>query len=59
MGLTPFRITISDASCQKRLFHSLTLTLSIYGLEVVIRKDDPGKVLVSILRGLVDGHKNR
>uniref|UniRef100_A0A8D2ZEQ9 VWFD domain-containing protein n=1 Tax=Scophthalmus maximus TaxID=52904 RepID=A0A8D2ZEQ9_SCOMX len=52
MGLTPFRITISDASCQKRLFHSLTLTLSIYGLEVVIRKDDPGKVLVSILRGL-------
>ncbi|XP_071325188.1 IgGFc-binding protein [Trachinotus anak] len=44
--LTPFSITISDASCYKRLFHSLTLTLSVYGLEVVVRKDDPGKVLV-------------
>nr|XP_046255484.1 IgGFc-binding protein-like isoform X2 [Scatophagus argus] len=44
-GLTPFNITISDASCHKRLFHSLTVTLSIYGLEVAVRKDDPGKVL--------------
>lgn len=48
-GQTPFSVTISDASCRKRLFHSLNLTLSIYGLEVAVRKDDPGKVLVSIL----------
>ncbi|XP_070690944.1 IgGFc-binding protein [Pempheris klunzingeri] len=45
-ALIPFSITISDANCQKRLFHSLNLTLSIYGLEVVVGKDDPGKVLV-------------
>ncbi|XP_041798261.1 IgGFc-binding protein-like [Chelmon rostratus] len=44
-GLTPFSITISGASCHKRLFHSLNLTLSIYGLEVIVRKDEPGKVL--------------
>lgn len=51
-GLTAFNITISDANCHKRLFHSLTITLSIYGLMVVLRKDDPGKVLVSTLQGL-------
>ncbi|XP_063735180.1 IgGFc-binding protein-like [Eleginops maclovinus] len=45
-GLTPFTITISDASCHKRLFHSLDLTLSIYGLELVVRKVDPQKVMV-------------
>lgn len=46
-GLTPFNITISDANCYKRFFHSLTLTLSMYGLEVVVKKNDPGMVLVS------------
>ncbi|XP_029360515.1 IgGFc-binding protein-like [Echeneis naucrates] len=46
IGLTTFSITISDASCYKRLFHSLTVTLSVYGIEVMVRKDDPEKVLV-------------
>ncbi|XP_059194717.1 IgGFc-binding protein-like isoform X2 [Centropristis striata] len=45
-GLTPFKITISDASCHKRLFHSLDLTLSIYGVKVEVRKGHPGKVLI-------------
>ncbi|XP_071062157.1 IgGFc-binding protein [Pseudochaenichthys georgianus] len=45
-GVTPFNITISDASCHKRLFHSLDLTLLMYGLELVVRKDEPGKVMV-------------
>ncbi|XP_030248331.1 IgGFc-binding protein-like isoform X5 [Sparus aurata] len=44
-GQTPFSVTISDASCRKRLFHSLSLTLSIYGLDVAVRKDKPGQVL--------------
>ncbi|XP_051261445.1 IgGFc-binding protein-like isoform X2 [Dicentrarchus labrax] len=48
-GLTPFSVTISDASCHKRLFHSLNLTLKIYDLEVVVRKDEPGKVLFNEL----------
>ncbi|XP_077431132.1 IgGFc-binding protein-like isoform X2 [Vanacampus margaritifer] len=43
-GLQPFNITISDASCHKRLFYSLTLTLSIYNLKIVVDKEDPGKV---------------
>ncbi|KAM3613584.1 uncharacterized protein V6R79_001825 [Siganus canaliculatus] len=41
----PFNITLSDANCHKRLFHSLSLTLSIYDLEVAVKKDDPVKVL--------------
>ncbi|XP_028281769.1 IgGFc-binding protein-like [Parambassis ranga] len=45
-GVTPFRITISDASCYKRFSPSFTTTLSVYGLKVVVRKDEPGKVLV-------------
>ncbi|XP_049587088.1 IgGFc-binding protein isoform X3 [Syngnathus scovelli] len=44
-GLEPFRITISDSSCHNRLFHSQTLTLTIYNLEVVVGKD-PNEVLV-------------
>ncbi|KAM6995326.1 IgGFc-binding protein [Tautogolabrus adspersus] len=44
--LTPFTITISDAICHKRLFYSLNLTLSIYDMEVVVGKHDPGKVFV-------------
>lgn len=47
--LTSFNITISNANCHKRLFLGFTLTLSIYGLEVVVSKDDPGKVMVSTL----------
>ncbi|XP_061808679.1 IgGFc-binding protein [Nerophis lumbriciformis] len=44
-GLVPFNITIADATC-KKFFHSLTLKLSAYGLEVVIGKEDPGKLLI-------------
>ncbi|XP_061919145.1 IgGFc-binding protein isoform X2 [Entelurus aequoreus] len=44
-GLVPFNITIADASC-KKFFHSLTLKLSAYGLEVVIGKEDPRKLLI-------------
>ncbi|XP_074538742.1 IgGFc-binding protein [Halichoeres trimaculatus] len=44
--LTPFNITFSDANCFKRLSHSLKLTLSIYGVEVVLGKRDPGSVIV-------------
>ncbi|KAM4600962.1 IgGFc-binding protein-like [Polymixia lowei] len=44
--LTPFNITISDASCQNRLFHSLNLKLSVYSVEMVVNKDDPEKFLV-------------
>lgn len=46
-GLTPFNVTIADGSCYERSFHSLTLRLSIYGLDVVVRKDHPRRVLVS------------
>uniref|UniRef100_A0A3Q2YAJ3 IgGFc-binding protein-like n=2 Tax=Hippocampus comes TaxID=109280 RepID=A0A3Q2YAJ3_HIPCM len=46
-GSEPFNITISDASCHKRFFHSLTLTLSIYNLKVVVGKGDSDKVLVN------------
>ncbi|XP_057690269.1 IgGFc-binding protein isoform X2 [Corythoichthys intestinalis] len=46
-GLEPFYITIADASCHKRLFHSLTLKLSIYSSEVVLSKEDPDKLLVN------------
>ncbi|XP_061677224.1 IgGFc-binding protein [Syngnathoides biaculeatus] len=46
-GFAPFNITISDASCHKRFFHSLTLTLSIYDLEMVVRKEDPDKLFVN------------
>ncbi|XP_061531066.1 IgGFc-binding protein [Phycodurus eques] len=46
-GFEPFNITISGASCHKRLFHSLDLTLSIYGLEIAVGKEDPDKVLVN------------
>lgn len=53
-GLTPFNITISDASCHKRFFHSVDLILSIYGLEVMVRKDEPGKVLVSTLQDIIN-----
>ena len=53
-GVTPFNITISDASCHKRLFHSLDLTLLMYGLELVVRKDEPGKVMVSALQCLIN-----
>ncbi|KAM9852133.1 IgGFc-binding protein-like [Aulostomus maculatus] len=46
-SLTPFNITFSDASCHKRFFHSFTLTLSVYGLEVTLTKTDPGRVVVN------------
>ncbi|XP_077384324.1 IgGFc-binding protein [Festucalex cinctus] len=52
-GLQPFNITISDASCNKRLYHSQTLTLSIYNLKVVVDKEDPGKVRVNGLHRLL------
>ncbi|KAM9782502.1 IgGFc-binding protein [Neosynchiropus ocellatus] len=45
-GLEPFNITVSDASCQRRVFHSRSIKLSIHGLEFEVRKDDPGKLLV-------------
>nr|XP_020511172.2 LOW QUALITY PROTEIN: IgGFc-binding protein-like [Labrus bergylta] len=44
--LAPFTISISDAICHKRLFNSLNLNLSIYDLEVVVGKHDPGKIFV-------------
>ncbi|KAM8825944.1 IgGFc-binding protein [Synchiropus picturatus] len=45
-GLEPFNVTVSDASCHRRLFHSRSIKLSIHGLEFEVRKDDPGKLLV-------------
>lgn len=46
-GSEPFDITISDASCHKRFYHSLTITLSIYNLRVVVGIGDADKVQVS------------
>lgn len=50
--LTPFNITISDASCSKRLFHSLNLKLAVYSVELMVSKDDPEKLLVSVFMKL-------
>ncbi|XP_054637554.1 IgGFc-binding protein isoform X2 [Dunckerocampus dactyliophorus] len=52
-GPEPFSITISNASCHNKFSHCLTLTLSVYGLEIVVGKEDPGKVLVDGLQKLL------
>nr|XP_057939674.1 IgGFc-binding protein [Doryrhamphus excisus] len=52
-GSEAFTITISNASCHRKFFHCLTLTLSVYGLGIVIGKEDPGKLLVDGLHKLL------